>query len=86
MKNETYEIYYDEEGDFLEVSFGAPPETEYTEDLDSEEIFITRDRKTNEIKSIGIVAFKKRINILKEVLKKLNIKMPLEVSISKSYE
>ncbi len=86
MKGETYEVYYDEEGDFLEVSFGAPPETEYTEDLDSEEVFITRDRKTNEIKSIGIIAFKKRIGILKEILKRFNIIMPLEVSISKNYE
>ena len=84
MKNETYEVYYDEEGDFLEVSFGATPETEYTEDLDSQEVFITRDRKTNEIKSIGVMAFKKRINVLKEVLKRFNIRMPLEVSISKN--
>ena len=84
MKNETYEVYYDEEGDFLEVSFGAPPETEYTEDLDSQEVFITRDIKTNEIKSIGVMAFKKRINVLKEVLKRFNIRMPLEVSISKN--
>lgn len=83
MKNETYDIYYDEEGDFLEISFGAPPETEYTEDLDSEEIFITKDRETNEIKSIGIMAFKKRAGILKEILKKLNLTMPLEVSVSK---
>ncbi len=79
---ESIDIYYDEEGDFLEVSFGAPPETEYTEDLDNQEVFITRDRKTNEIKSIGIMAFKKRMNVLKEVLKKFSIKMPLEVSIS----
>ena len=85
MKGETYEIYYDEEGDFLEVSFGAPPETEYTEDFGSEEVFITRDRKTNEIKSIGIMAFKKRIGILKEILKRFNIVMPIEVSFSKNY-
>ena len=84
MKSETYDVYYDEEGDFLEVSFGAPPETEYTEDLDSEEVFITRDRETNEIKSIGIIAFKKRTDILKKILKKLGMSMPLEISVSKS--
>ena len=55
---EAIDIYYDEEGDYLEVSFGAPPEKEYTEDLDSEEILITRDERTNEVKSIGIIAFK----------------------------
>ena len=86
MKSETYDIYYDEEGDFLEVSFGAPPETEYTEDLGIQEIFVTRDRETDEVKSIGIIAFKKRTEILKEVLKKLNLSMPLDVSMSKTYD
>ena len=83
MKSETYDIYYDEEGDYLEVSFGIPPKTEYTEDLDSDEIFITRDRETNEIKSIGIIAFKKRTEILRKVLNKLNLSMPLDVSFYK---
>ena len=80
---ESIDIYYDEEGDYLEVSFGAPPEKEYTEDLDSEEILITRDENTNEVKSIGILAFKKRANVLKEVIKKLNISMPLDISAPK---
>lgn len=80
---EAVDIYYDEEGDYLEISFGAPPEKEYTEQLDSE-VLITRDENTNEVKSIGILAFKKRVNILKEILKKLNLSMPLEVSISES--
>ncbi len=79
---EAIDIYYDEEGDYLEVSFGAPPEKEYTEQLDSE-VLITRDENTNEVKSIGIIAFKKRVNILKEVLKKLNLSIPLEVSVPK---
>lgn len=82
MNGETYDIYYDEEGDFLEVSFGVPPETEYTEDLDSG-IFITKDEKTNEIKSIGILDFRRRKDVLKEVLKRFNISMPLEVSFVK---
>lgn len=81
---EAIDIYYDEEGDYLEISFGAPPEKEYTEQLDSE-VLITRDENTDEVKSIGIIAFKKRVNILKEILKKLNLSMPLEVSISESY-
>ena len=81
---EAIDIYYDEEGDYLEVSFGISPEKEYTEILDSEEVFITRDENTNEVKSIGVVAFKKRIGILKEVLRKLKMSIPLEISISKS--
>ena len=55
---EAVDIYYDEEGDYLEVSFGAPPQKEYTEQLDSE-VLITRDENTDEVKSIGIIAFKK---------------------------
>jgi len=80
---EAIDIYYDEEGDYLEVSFGAPPEKEYTEDLGSEEVLITRDENTNEVKSIGIIAFKKRAKeeILKRVLKQLGMSMPLEISV-----
>jgi len=80
---ESVDIYYDEEGDYLEVSFGAPPKTEYTEKLDSE-VLITRDSKTNEVKSIGIVAFRKRTEILKTILKRLNMSIPLDISISNS--
>ncbi len=85
MKNQvTFDLYYDELGDFLEISFGLPPETEYTEDLE-EGIFVTKDRKTNEVKSIGIISFKKRAKeaILKRVLERLGMSIPLEISISK---
>ncbi len=83
MKNQkTFDVYYDELGDFLEISFGLPPETEYTEDLE-EGIFVTKDRETQDIKSIGILSFKKRTKeaILKRVLQKLGISIPLEISI-----
>ncbi len=81
-KQETFDVYYDELGDFLEISFGLPPETEYTEDLE-EGIFITKDRKTDEIKSIGILSFKKRAReaVLKRVLKHLGMSIPLEISV-----
>lgn len=84
MKNHTtIDIYYDESGDFLEVSFGLPPKTEYTEDLE-EGIFVTKDRKTNEITNIGILGFKKKAKeaALKRVLKQLGMSMPLDISIS----
>ena len=83
MKNqETFDVYYDELGDFLEISFGLPPETEYTEDM-KDGIFVTRDRKTNEVKSIGILGFKKRAKeaILKRVLKQLGMSIPLEINV-----
>ncbi|MAH07114.1 hypothetical protein CMI38_02595 [Candidatus Pacearchaeota archaeon] len=77
---ETYDIYYDEQGDFLEITFGIPPETEYSEEIEPG-VFITRDEETNEIKGIGIISFKKRVEILKRVLEKINKKLPLEISI-----
>lgn len=86
MKNqETFDVYYDELGDFLEISFGLPPETEYTEDIE-EGIFVTKDRKTHEIKSIGIISFKKRAKkaILKRVLERLGMSIPLEISVPSS--
>ena len=84
-KQETIDIYYDEAGDFLEVSFGIPPEKEYTEDLETE-ISVTRDKETNEIKSIGILGFKNRAKeaILKRVLKQLGMSIPLDISASKT--
>ena len=80
MSGETYEVYYDEEGDFLEVSFGIPPETEYTEDI-QQGIFVTRDEETKEVKSIGILEFKKKAYLLKKILSSLNKKLPIEISI-----
>jgi len=76
----SIDIYYDELTDLLEVSFGIPPETEYTEDLE-EEVFVTKDRKTNEVKSIGILNFKSRVKeaVLKRILSKLGMVMPLNI-------
>ena len=85
MKNyETIDIYYDEQGDFLEVSFGLPPETEYTEDIE-EGIFVTKDRKTDEVKSVGILSFKARARetLLKNVLKRLGMSIHLDISVPK---
>jgi hypothetical protein len=85
MKNqETIDVYYDELGDFLEVSFGVPPKSEYTMDIESG-VFVTKDKETNDIKSIGILNFKTRAKeaILKKVLKQLDISMPLDISVSK---
>ena len=75
--NNTYDIYYDEEADFLEVFFGEPTKC-YAEEPE-EGIFIRRDEKTKEIKSIGIFSFKKRTQKLKEMLKQLNLQLPLDV-------
>jgi len=57
-EQETYDIYYDEAGDFLEITFGLPPKKEYSDETEPG-VFITRDEETNEIKGIGILDFKK---------------------------
>ncbi|PIN90031.1 hypothetical protein COU57_04940 [Candidatus Pacearchaeota archaeon CG10_big_fil_rev_8_21_14_0_10_32_14] len=82
MKEEfnTYEVYYDEEGDFLEVSFGLSAQEGITEEIESG-IFITRDIETKDIKNVGILDFKKRAVILKKVLEKINLRLPITVSI-----
>jgi len=78
MENKTYDIYYDEEADFLEVFLGLPSDC-LAEEAEPG-IFIRKDEKTNEIKSVGIFSFKKRTQILKEILQKINIKIPLNIS------
>ncbi len=79
MENHTYEIYYDEIGDFLEIFFGEPTKC-YTEEPE-QGIFIRKDQETNEIKSIGILSFKKRgTQILTKLLLQFNKKLPLKLS------
>jgi uncharacterized protein YuzE len=74
-----YEVYYDEVADFLELYFGESSEC-YSEEIE-EGVFIRKDKKTNEIKSIEILAFKKRgAQILKKILEQINMKFPLRIS------
>lgn len=76
---ETYDIYYDPEGDFLEITFGIPPEKSYSEEIEPG-IFISKDEETNEVFAVGILSFKKRCQILTEILKRLNINFPLNIT------
>ncbi|MBS3088593.1 hypothetical protein J4402_02320 [Candidatus Pacearchaeota archaeon] len=75
----TYDIYYDKEGDFLEVSFGEPATEGTTEEVE-QGIFVTRDITTNQIKNIGILDFRTRVQILRKILKQFNLNLPLEIS------
>ena len=76
---QTYEIFYDKEADFLEVFFGEPNKS-YAEEVE-QGVFIRKDDKTNEIKSIGIISFKKRIEVFKRILEKNNLSIPLNISM-----
>lgn len=79
-EHNTYDIYYDEESDFLEITFGLPPEKSYAEEIE-EGVFIRKDEETNEIIGIGILSFKKRAHILKKLLQKIKIEFPLEIGV-----
>ena len=65
-------IYYDEEGDYLEIfkKTGVP---NYGEDIASG-ITIFRDEETDEVIGIGILNFKKKINNLDQ------IELPFEIN------
>lgn len=69
-------IYYDEEGDFLEISIGKPTKC-YSEEVQPG-IFLRKDEKTKEVKSIGIISFKKRSKDMKDI----KLDLPIEVNFS----
>ena len=69
-------VYYDEEGDFLEISAGKPVKCIASEI--SPGIFLRRDEKTNEIKSIGILSFKKRSRKSKDS----ELVLPVEINMN----
>ena len=76
---ETYDMYYDPEGDFFEVLFGESPEDGYSEEIEPG-VFIHRVDGTNVIYGIGILNFKKRNhNILNQIIKKFNLNFPLTI-------
>lgn len=77
---ESYEIYYEKESDFLEILFGEPSKCIASEV--QEGVFVRKDIKTGEIKSIGILGFKKRVQLLKKVMASYNKSFPLEISVS----
>ena len=76
---DSYEIHYEKESDFLEVLFGEPSKCIASEI--QEGVFVRKDIKTGEIKSIGILGFKKRVQLLKKILASYNKNLPLEISV-----
>ncbi|MBI2657137.1 hypothetical protein HYX08_00410 [Candidatus Woesearchaeota archaeon] len=69
-------VYYDEEGDFLEISAGKPSKCIASELGNG--VFIRKDEKSEEVKSIGILNFKKRTKDLKDI----KVEIPVEVNFS----
>jgi len=73
---ENMRVYYDEEGDFLEISAGKPGRCYATEIRPG--VFLRKDEKTEEVKSVGILGFKKRSKPLKDV----GLFLPVRVAFS----
>jgi len=71
-------IYYDEEGDFLELQVGKPREGYYEEI--SNGVFERKDRKTNDVIGIAIFNFKKRTKKLEHI----NISLPFRIQLTSS--
>tara|TARA_Y100000034_G_C6783729_1_gene350485 strand:+ start:175 stop:429 length:255 start_codon:yes stop_codon:yes gene_type:complete len=74
----TYDMYYDPEGDFLEIIFGLSPDDGYSEEIEPG-VFIHRVEDTEEIYGVGIINFKKRPHLLQEIFNKINVSFPLKI-------
>lgn len=74
MKGEMY-IYYDDEGDFLEINMGNYTEG-YFRDI-GEGISERIDEKTGKVTGIAILGFKERTQGLKDIKVKLPFKLEL---------
>ena len=71
------DIYYDEEGDFLEITIINPPKESYCEDI-HEDVFVRKDEETGEVIGIGILNFKENAKDLREILVDAPVKINFE--------
>ena len=69
-------VYYDEEGDYLEIRVGNP-RPNYGEDIDNN-ITIFKDEETDEVVGIGIYNFKKRT---KSNLHNIELNLPIDIGL-----
>lgn len=69
-------LYYDEEGDYLEISVGKPTKCHASEIKPG--VFLRIDEKTKEVKSVGVLGFKQRAKKLNDI----KLYLPLEINFS----
>ena len=69
-------IYYDEDGDYLEIFIESKSPT-YGEDIGSD-ITLFKSEKTNEIVGMGILNFKKRAKSFQDI----ELNLPFEINFS----
>lgn len=58
-------IYYDEEGDYLEIFIGDP-RPNYGEDIASG-VTVFKDEETDEVIGVGVLNFRKKTKALKDI-------------------
>ena len=75
MKN-SMNIYYDEEGDYLDRFIGKP-RPNYGEEI-AKGVALFKDEETNEVIGIGNLSFKKRAKDLKEI----SLNLPVDINFS----
>jgi len=71
------DIYYDVEGDFLELTIMNPPKESYCEDV-NEDVFLRKDEDTHEVIGLGILNFKTHAKDLKKILANVPVKINFE--------
>lgn len=71
------DIYYDKEGDFLEITIMPPPNESYCEDI-NEDVFVRKHEETGEIVGIGILNFLSHAANLKNILSEIPLKINFE--------
>ena len=69
-------IYYDEEGDFLEIMFDDP-KPDYGDHI-SQDMVLFKDQETDEIIGIGVFNFKQHTKDLND----LKLKLPVKINLS----
>ncbi|MBI4145866.1 DUF2283 domain-containing protein [Candidatus Woesearchaeota archaeon] len=69
-------VHYDEEGDFLEIAAGEPTPS-YAEEVQPG-VFVRKDETTDEVKSVGILGFKRRAKEQTDI----ELRLPVQISLS----
>jgi len=69
-------VYYDKEGDYLEIMFGKPKD-DYG-DFVKDDVVLFRDQKDDEIIGIGIFNF----TLNKHELHNVELALPVEINLS----
>ena len=69
-------VHYDEDSDLLEIAIGEPTIC-YAEEIQPG-VFLRIDEKTKEVKSIGILSFKKRTKSPEDI----KVDLPIELGFS----